>query len=445
MRGRVAIETQGCKLNQADSEALARRFLSDGYHVVGPEEQADVYVLNTCTVTHVADSKARQALNALRSAHPDALLVAAGCYAQRRPQELAALPGVELVVGNRDKDRLVELVLSRPGGVAVREQLSAPPPSGVVIDASPFRLRWGNQLPKEALGRTRAMVKIQEGCNQVCAYCIVPKVRGRERSVPPEEVVRQVRERAAEGYQEVVLTGTQLGSYGFDMEGASLERLIARVLSETAIPRLRVSSIQPQELTPGLLALWSEPRLCPHFHIPLQSGAAAVLQRMRRRYTPSDYARAVEQVRSAAPHASITSDVIVGFPAESEDEHQESLRLCQEMDFAAMHVFPFSARPGTSAMHLEPKVDGATKVRRAKEVLALAREMADSYRRRAVGQTRPVLWERLDSWHGESALSGLTDTYLRVFTSPDGQRGNRITPTRLVAARDGALWGEPPA
>ena len=267
--GTVAIETHGCKLNQADSEVLARRFISVGYNIVPLGHGPDIYVLNSCTVTHVADAKARQALRAARRRNPSLTVVATGCYAQRAPDQLRRVEGVDLVLGNFEKSRIVEAVLQARGVTMVS---CAEGKEGVIRP--------------ESFGRTRAMVKIQEGCNQVCAYCIVPKVRGRERSIPLEELVRQVRQRIGEGYKEVVLTGTQLGSYGFDLtEGTELKTLIEAVLSRTEIERLRVSSLQPQEITPELLELWKDPRLCPHFHMPLQSGSDAVLARMRRRYS----------------------------------------------------------------------------------------------------------------------------------------------------------------
>lgn len=255
--GTVSIRTQGCKLNQADSETMARDFSEAGYRVVGPAEPADIYIVNTCTVTHVADSKARQALRAASDKNPGALVVATGCYAQRAPQELAQVRGVGLVAGNGEKHRLVEMVLAARGDQPVACAVGEEP--SILVD--------------QGILRTRAMVKIQEGCNQVCAYCIVPKVRGRERSIPPEVLLLQVQQRVGEGYKEVVLTGTQLGSYGFDLAGADLKSLIDLLLRESGIQRLRVSSLQPQEITGELLALWDDPRLCPHFHMPLQSGS----------------------------------------------------------------------------------------------------------------------------------------------------------------------------
>ena len=421
----VAIETQGCKLNQADSQALARRFAAAGYTVVDAGRPADVYVLNTCTVTHVADRKARRALRAARRSNPASLIVATGCYAQRADGELESLKEVDLVLGNTDKAALVERVAE------LRRDADTPCATGDAVEA------------QGAAHRTRAMVKIQEGCNQVCAYCIVPKVRGRERSVPPEELAAQVRALEAEGFREVVLTGTQLGSYGFDVPGASLERLVERVLSETTIPRVRVSSLQPQEVGEGLLRLWEDPRMCPHFHLPLQSGSDGVLKRMRRRYTAELFARTVELIRDRVPGASITTDVLTGFPGESESEFRETYDFCREARFSDMHVFPYSIRPGTSAAHLGDRVDPVTKGSRMEMLLELARGHASDFRRSLVGQARPVLWEERVQHDGAWLWSGLTDNYVRVYADDPRPLGNVITDTALLEEQGTYLIGAP--
>ncbi len=421
----VAIETQGCKLNQADSQALARRFAAAGYTVVDADRPADVYVLNTCTVTHVADRKARRSLRAARRSNPASLIVATGCYAQRSPGELESLQEVDLVLGNTDKGALVQRVTE------LRRDAETPCATGDAVET------------QSVVHRTRAMVKIQEGCNQVCAYCIVPRVRGRERSIPPEDLVAQINALEAEGFKEVVLTGTQLGSYGFDIPGASLERLVESVLAETAIPRIRVSSLQPQEVGEELLRLWEDPRLCSHFHLPLQSGSDGVLSRMRRRYTAERYARTVELIRARAPGASITTDVLTGFPGESDEEFQETYDFCREIRFSDMHVFPYSVRPGTTAAHLGGKVDPVAKGERADLLLALAREHASGYLRSLVGQTRPVLWEERVQDDGAWRWSGLTDNYVRVYANDPRPLANTITDTRLLEEREVSLIGAP--
>ena len=422
--GTVAIETHGCKLNLADSELLAVEFSRLGYTVVEAGQPADVYVLNTCTVTRTADGKTRQALRAAHRRSPDALVVATGCYAQRAAQELREVSGVSLVAGNSRKAKLVQEVLR------LRGQTASPCTVGV---ESPWP-----RLPR----RTRAFVKIQEGCNQVCAYCIVPRVRGRERSIPPAEIVREVRERVAEGYQEVVLTGTQLGSYGFDLPNATLPSLLSEVLQATEVPRLRVSSLQPQEITRDLLRLWREdPRLCPHFHMPLQSGSDRVLARMRRRYGAAEYLAAVERVRAALSHASITADVIVGFPGETEEDFQATLALCRRVSFSDLHVFPYSVRPGTSAAYFPDRVESQAIAARTRAILSLAKELAAAHRQRCVGQVYSVLWEEeAAEAEGPPRWSGLTETYLRVHTRSWTRLLGRPTPAEVVAVNGGRTW-----
>ncbi len=423
----VYIETQGCKLNQADSQALASCFLQAGYILVDEPAQADVHVVNTCTVTHVADRKARHALRVARRRNPRALVVATGCYAQRAPQQLAQFPGIDLVIGNEQKDALVERVTAVLGLEQATLSTDAP------------------QNPRAGAGmRTRAMVKIQEGCDQVCAYCIVPRVRGRERSVHPDVLVKQVQGLVAEGYREVVLTGTQLGSYGHEIPGASLASLLRRLLEETAAPRFRVSSLQPQELGPELLEVWSDPRMCPHFHLPLQSGSVAVLNAMRRRYTPQQYVEAVETIHRVIPQGAITADVIVGFPGETEEQFQETYKLCQDTQFAGLHVFPFSVRAGTTAAYMTPQVPETVKRQRMELMLALATAQAYQFRTRLLGTTRQVLWETSRPAAEAPVWSGLTDNYVPVATASHKPLRNGITPLVLEHVDRETVWGRIP-
>lgn len=432
MPGTVAIETHGCKLNQADSAVLARQFAQSGYRLVDSNADADIIVVNTCTVTATADSKARQALRAARRANPDAIVVAAGCYPQRAADELRKMPEVSIVVGNSEKPELAGLAiaeLSRQHGDSV--------PSYTLSTGE------GQGQSGGILRRSRAMVKIQEGCDQVCAYCIVPKVRGRERSIPTGELIATVRQHVASGFKEVALTGTQLGTYGFDLEGTNLVRLLDRILHETTLPRLRVSSLQAHEISPELLELWTDRRLCPHFHVPLQSGCDTTLKAMRRSYDITTFRHAVDLIRRNVPDAGITTDVIVGFPGEDASAHVASLAFAAEMSFADIHVFPYSQRPGTTAHYLPDQVDGAEKRRRAAEMSTVGEEGFNEYRNRLAGQTRPVLWETArsitlgDSGEGGSPSatlrwSGLTDNYVRVVVETGLDLANRITEARLL-------------
>ena len=414
-RPSVAIETHGCKLNQADTAALAARFRSAGFDLVPTDQPADVYLVNSCTVTHTADRKARHSLRLARRRNPAATIVATGCYAERDPTALSRLSEVDLVAGNRDKVGLVAEVLALRGQEATT--------CGTGSDEIPLSPRTL---------RTRAFVKIQEGCDQVCAYCIVPKVRGRERSIPAATIVSQIRQLEDVGYREVVLTGTQLGTYGFDLgpQGpTTLTGLLAEILEATGIDRIRVSSLQPQEIDDSLIGLWANDRLCPHFHLPLQSGSDPVLRRMRRRYTAARYAGAVELIKERMPQAGLTADVIAGFPGETPADHFETCRLIEAGGFSGLHVFRFSRRPGTTAFHLEDDVSPEEKSERADELIRLGERAAAEFRERLLGTNRPVLWEE----QRDGAWVGLTDNYVRVLAESNQDLSNRIGPATLVA------------
>ena len=418
----VAIETHGCKLNQADTSVLADEFARAGYRLVDSDRPSDVFVLNSCTVTHVADRKARQALRAARRRSPGGTIVAAGCYAERDPRALAALEAVDLVVGNRDKGSLVRQVGEWRG------ETPAPCAVGEEYEGVSPRLL-----------RTRASVKIQEGCDQVCAYCIVPRVRGRERSIPPGRLVDDINRFAERGYREVVLTGTQLGSYGFDLPGIDLAGLLDLILKETDVERIRVSSLQPQEVTPALLELWSDPRLCPHFHLPLQSGSDAILRRMRRRYTAEGYEGSVGRIRRAVYGVAVTADIIAGFPGETDDDFERSYSLVERLGLAALHVFPYSSRPGTSAAYFDSQVSPEVKADRVRRLINLSECHARRFRAGLAGEVRPVLWEEARGSYGGAEWTGLTDNYVRVKAESGTDLGNRITPAKLIGQSGDAV------
>ena len=406
---KVALETLGCKLNQAETELTARQLIEAGHGLVSRVEEADIYVLNTCTVTHVADAKSRHRLRLAHRRNPNALIVAAGCYAQRVPRELAQIDGVGLVVSNDEKSHVLP-----------RLQEKCCPGSLVATQKSPC-------VCHEPLSRTRSFVKAQDGCSNSCAYCIVPLERGREKSLPADQVVAEVRQRVAAGCQEVVLTGTEIGSYHYG--GVGLKGLLERILSETGVARLRLSSLQPQEVSHDLLGLWRDQRLCPHFHLSLQSGSKSVLRRMKRGYSAEDYQEAVSLVRGLVPDVAITTDIIVGFPGETDREFAEGYDLCRELGFARIHVFPYSPRDGTEASQLSHQVDSHVKKERSRQMLALARESALKFRRQISGKVMPVLWEQKSA---DGVWSGLTGSYVRVHTRSDEDLTNRLRPVRLT-------------
>jgi threonylcarbamoyladenosine tRNA methylthiotransferase MtaB len=399
----VALDTVGCKLNQAESQLFARQFAQKGYRLVTADDGADVYILNTCTVTHVADGKCRQRLSQARRRNPEALVVAVGCYVERARQDLTRMKGVDLVFDNSQKMNLVS---------RLEESGYLSPPSA--------------SAPTKADFRTRAFVRVQDGCNNFCAYCIVPLVRGRELSLPAENVIAEIKQRVAEGDKEVVLTGTEIGAYNY--EDVGLSGLLKRILEETEIARLRLSSLQPPEITTELLELWRDERLCRHFHLSLQSGSDAVLKRMGRRYSAADYKRAVELIREAVEGVAITTDIIVGFPGESDVEFKESYDFAKQMRFARIHVFPYSPRPGTKAAAMPDRVEDKVKQERSRRMLALGRACVRNFRKRFVGKTVMVLWEKETG----GVWSGLTDNYIRVFTKSDKDLTNKLMPVELV-------------
>lgn len=411
----IALDTLGCKLNQAETELLADRLAEAGCRRVLSVAEADIYILNTCTVTHIADRKSRHLLRLAHRRNPDAVIVAIGCYAQHDRRELERLEGVSLVLDNESKMRLPQ-ILAESGYLNKKGSLGAE-----------NRRRVGF--------RNRTFIRVQDGCNNFCSYCIVPLVRGRERSFAPESIISEIRAKVAAGYKEAVLTGTEIGAYSYD--GVSLPGLIGRVLSGTDIARLRLSSLQPNEITEELAGLWQDKRLCPHFHLSLQSGSDGVLRRMRRRYSTGDYIRTVSLIRSAVPDAAITTDVIVGFPGESNEEFEESYSFCHELGFARIHVFPYSSRPGTEAAKMDGQVKAGVKRERLQKMLALAEESSHSFRERFLGRAMPVLWEQQSG----GVWSGLTGNYIRVYTKNSEDLANRITEVRLEKLYKDGVWG----
>lgn len=405
----VALETLGCKLNQAESESLAGELLAAGYRLAADGENADICIVNTCTVTHIADRKARHLLRLARRNHPRALVVATGCYARRVPAELVQL-GADLVVDSQEKPGLVDKLLGL-----------CPPQAG-----QPGNGHWP---------RVRSLVKIQDGCDAFCTYCIVPAVRGREHSRPLQDILAEIGAKEAQGYREVVLTGTKVGRYRYG--GLGLEGLLGQILSQSRMERIRLSSLQPQEITDDLISLWQNPRLCHHIHLPLQSGSDAVLRRMGRRYSAEEFKAAVSQLRSWIPGMAVTTDIIVGFPGETDAEFEATSDFCREMGFAAIHVFPFSARSGTPASEMSYQVEHSIKQRRVQLMLALSRESAQRFRQRLMERQLEVLWEREVS---PGVWSGLTDSYLRVLTESQANLSNQLMAAVPYRQQGSELW-----
>lgn len=412
-RPAAAILTLGCKLNIADSEAMSRRLIDEGWVVTDRAEGADAVIVNSCSVTSTADRKSRRLVMLARRAAPGATVAITGCMVETaRPETLDALGA--------------DFVYRQPEQAALAGRIAALHPGGP--GEAPPRLR------------TRAFVAAQEGCNDVCAFCIIPRTRGRERSKSVETVVEEARRQEAEGVKEIVITGTQLGAYGRDREGDDgPAELLEALLEGTTVPRIRLSSLQPQDITPRLVGLWQDERLCPHFHLALQSGSEAVLQRMRRRYTVAQYREAVERLCRAIPDVAITTDVIAGFPGETDAEFEQCMTFCREMRFAAMHVFPYSSRAGTLAARLPGQLPDNVKKERVHRLMELSKGMSAVYRERFVGRDVTVLWETRAE---DGAWEGLTGVYLRVRAQSDAPLRNQLTAARVTGVTRDGLAGE---
>lgn len=417
---KVHLDTIGCRLNQAEIENLARRFRQAGHEIAASPEGADLAIVNTCAVTGAAasDSRARLRTMSRRGAKE---VIATGCWATLEPEKAAALPGVARVIPNARKDRLVGELLQLPEG----------------MDAEPLQ-----RLPLPGLHRrTRAFIKVQDGCDNHCTFCITTLARGEGRSRPISGVIEDIRLALKGGSREAVLTGVHLGSWGQEL-GLHLRDLVTAVLNETEVQRLRLSSLEPWDLDEGFFRLWESPRMMPHLHLPLQSGSAQTLRRMARKTSPESFRRLVQAARQAISDPAITTDIIAGFPGETEAEFAESLAFVQEMDFAGGHVFTYSARPGTGAARLPAQVPMALRKERNHRLHSALEESAGGYRRRFVGERLQVLWESVSEL-GEYGwkMEGLTGNYLRVGAFSSSPRWNEIDEVSLVEATPEGLRG----
>lgn len=425
---RVAFFTLGCKLNQFETYDLERQFTDRGYSIRPFSAEADIYVVNTCTVTGKTDYRCRQALRKARRRNPAARVIAVGCYTQTRPGEVAGMPEVDLVLGNSEKGDIFSH-LDGEGEIKVGS-VSARQPA-----AFPEITRFGNH--------TRAFVKVQDGCDSRCSYCIVPLARGPNRSHPADQVINQVSRLAREGYREVVLTGVHLGTWGRDLSSKeTLSSLLSRLTDLPGLDRLRLSSIEPTEFTDDLLdTLVSQPKICRHLHIPLQSGSARILKAMRRPYTPERYLDLARRLASLLPDLGLGADVIAGFPGEDEAGFEETVRLLEELPLSYLHVFPYSRRPGTSAADFPDQVHGEEKDRRSRQLRNLGREKADAFRRERLGDLYTVLVEG-QSGNGNGERLGLTGNYLKVHSDFTPDSVNTFRTVKLTSYEEGKLYGK---
>lgn len=430
----VYLQALGCRLNEAELEQWARRFRDHGWQPQHQPEGADLAVLNTCAVTAEAVRKSRQQIRRLRkSLAPSARLAISGCYASLEGRQQASELGVDLVVDNTDKERLPEL--------AIRDY-RANADAAADTDLAPILTPVAVAPPGSAGRRSRAFIKVQDGCRHRCSYCIVTIARGAERSRSVNAIVDEINQLHANGVQEAVISGVHLGGYGADL-GSSLTELLATLLRETGIPRLRLGSLEPWDLGDSFLALFANTRLQPHLHLPLQSGSDRILKRMARRGRVDNYRHLAEQARAAIPDLNLSTDFIVGFPGESDEDFAHTEALANELRFSQLHVFPYSARAGTAAAEFPDRVDTATVRRRATTLQALNHQLRAAAIERGIGRRFDVLWEdkRQSLPDGRLRLFGYTPNYLRVATdtdagvnTPDSHSATRLT-GQIVAAR----------
>ena len=424
----IAFYTLGCKVNQYETQALEQLFSQRGHTLVPFEDAADVYIINTCTVTAVSDKKSRQVIRRARKEAPDAVIAVCGCYPQTHPEDMDAL-SIDLVSGTGDRLGFVELVEQ-----AARERR----PINALDDA--MQRRDFEVLPAGGLeGRTRAMLKVEDGCVNFCSYCIIPYARGRIRSLPLTQAVEQAKGLFAQGYREIIITGIEISSWGQEFrDGSSLIDLMEAVCAAVPQCRIRLGSLEPRTITPEFCQRAAKlPNLCPHFHLSMQSGCDTVLKRMNRKYDSARYYQSVEWLRESFNNPGITTDLIVGFPGETDEEFQQTLDFIRKCAFSAMHVFPYSKRPGTPAAARKDQILNAVKEERAHAAAAVAREMEQTYLERWVGQTVPVLLEE----QRDGAWRGYTAEYAPVAVSCDDDLHNQVRQIRLERAEDGVLWG----
>lgn len=416
---KIYLDTIGCRLNQSEIETMARGFRAAGHEIVGSPDSADMAVVNTCAVTTNAAADSRGVIRRIARAGVEQI-VATGCWTTLQPQKTLDMPGVTRIVSNDRKDHLVEDVLGLPT----------------------FELEPLTRVPLPGLHRrTRAFIKVQDGCDNHCTFCITTLARGEGRSRTVADVLLDIQYALDGGTKEIVLTGVHLGSWGYDLD-SHLAYLIKTILRETDVPRLRLSSLEPWDLSPEFFSLWTSPRLMPHLHLPLQSGSASTLKRMLRKTTPESFRELVAAARKAIPDAAITTDIIAGFPGETEEEFAETLDFVREMDFAGGHVFTYSPRPGTGAARMKGQVKPELRKKRNHILQGAIEESAKSYREKFLGRKASVLWEstsEMGEWGWK--MEGLTGNYLRVNAFAPSPRWNEVDRVLLEDAEDDRMKG----
>ncbi|HYE10483.1 MAG TPA: tRNA (N(6)-L-threonylcarbamoyladenosine(37)-C(2))-methylthiotransferase MtaB [Patescibacteria group bacterium] len=428
---KVAFYTLGCKVNQYETEAMIESFETAGYQTVDYEEYADVYIINTCTVTNMGDRKSRQIIRRALDNNPEAFIAVVGCYSQISPDKVIEIQGVKLVVGTNERAKIVELV---EYAMDKEEKIN------MVSDIMEVR-EFEEMSIRNYKSRTRAFLKIQEGCDQYCSYCIIPYARGHIRSRRPESILEEVKQLAQNGFKEIVLTGIHVASYGRDLGDTSLIEIIELLHEVEGIERIRMSSVEPKTLNDEFIErLTKLPKICRHFHLSLQSGCDATLKRMNRKYTTEEYLRVVDRLREIFPEVAITTDLIVGFPGETEEEFQCTVDFIKRVDFSGMHVFKFSPREGTPAAEHKNQVSPQIKEQRSKIVTTITHERELAFKNKFLNQKLDVLFEH--KVEGQSSgYEGLTDNYIRVIVASEQDIKGIILPVELKAIKEDHMEG----
>jgi len=426
----VAAATLGCKVNFYETEAMLALFAEQGYVVADFAELADIYIINTCTVTNLGDKKSRQMIRRAYKQNPEALIIAAGCYAQVEPGAVADIEGVKLIVGTKDRSRIVALAEAY-----LQEETTQQTVVTDIRHEHVFEPLSVSQLQD----RQRAYIKIQDGCDRYCAYCIIPYARGPVRSRPLDEITAEIKRLAENGYKEIVLSGIHVASYGKDLGNMNLMRVLEAAHEVEGIARIRMSSVEPtivnDEFASGVAAL---PKLCDHFHLSLQSGCDRTLQRMNRRYTAKEYARAAETLRDHLPDAALTTDVIAGFPDETEADFAESYAFIERLALTKLHVFPYSPKKGTPAAGFDGQIAKAVKDDRVKQLMALSGRLHDSFLNRFVGREVAVLFEQK---RADGRIEGHTTNYLHVAAEAGDADINEIRQVRITHIEGETAFG----
>lgn len=430
---KVALFTLGCRVNSYESEAMAEKFIKDGYEVVDFEDFADVYVINTCTVTNMGDKKSRQMISRARRKNPDAIIAVVGCYSQIASDDVAKIEGVDVVLGSRNKGEVVYWVNR------TREEKKQ-----IVEVNDVLRNKNFEELAiNEYQDKTRAFLKIQDGCNKFCTYCLIPFARGAVCSKSPETILKEVKELSKNGFKEIILSGVHTASYGVDLkEDWNLVRVLKEIDKVHGIERIRIGSIDPNFFTDEVIEDVSTiEKLCPHFHLSLQSGCDATLRRMNRKYTAEDYKRAVDSLRRHMKDVSITTDVIVGFPGESQEEFEATYKFLSEIKLSKMHIFKYSKREGTKAAEMPFQVDGNLKEERSKRLIDLNEKLEVEFMGKFIGREMKVLFEEL---HGENnnQYVGYTENYMKVVAESMEDVSGKIIKTKLLKVEGEHIIGE---